>query len=216
MENLIQALIVSAEICGFSMSAPAARVMVAELSTYGPDVVEGALRQLCRTHKGRFTLHDVLQQVGAQDGRPGAEEAWATMPKRESESAVLTQEQLTAWAVVCDLFDADPIGARMAFKEAYSRLVQEARGRRQPVAWQLSMGIEQSGRMAALLQAVQLERIPPEFALQHCPPDHVEQMQAALGRVDQAALSAPKRDVGGMLKKILSGKVEALDPCVNR
>ena len=61
------------------------------------------------------------------DGRPGAEEAWALIPKIEDPSGILTEEMQAAMRVAYGLLFDVPIAARMAFKEAYQREFQKAR-----------------------------------------------------------------------------------------
>ena len=111
--------------------------------------------------RGRFmpVPADILAQIGGSacaDGRPGPEEAWATALRASDESAtvVWTDEASRAWAIALPVLkNGDDIGARMAFKEAYVRLVEEARrARRQPV-WTASLGFDPAMRDEALRDA---------------------------------------------------------------
>lgn len=113
-----------------------------------------------------------IERAMKNDGRPGAEEAWATAfaSQPEEETTVWTDETRRAW------FDAgrplvmagDKVGARMAFKEAYIRLVEEARAARVPVQWQVSEGFDQERKRVAISRAVEaglihvdhLQRLP--------------------------------------------------------
>lgn len=54
----------------------------------------------------------------------------------------------------------DEVGARMAFKETYTRLVAEARARREPASWDVSEGFDKDRRRAAISQAIEVGRIP--------------------------------------------------------
>jgi hypothetical protein len=97
------------------------------------------------------------------DGRPGAEEAWAASlaAQDEMETVVWTTEMSEAFWLCKPLLDKrDEVGARMAFKEAYNRLVAEARRMSKPAKWQVSPGKNQERHRIVYEQAVQLGRLP--------------------------------------------------------
>lgn len=103
------------------------------------------------------------------DGRPGADEAWAMMPYQdESASVVMTEEMAEAFGIAQEVNDMN--GARMAFRDAYNRIVE--RNRRAGVAtkWFASLGDDKHGREAALNEAVRLGRMTEEHALRLMPP----------------------------------------------
>ena len=128
--------------------------------------------------RGRFapTPADVIAQIEglvADDGRLGAEEAWAMCCNAadESETVVWSGEMSQAYALAMPLMqECDNVGARMAFKEAYSRLVDSARRERKPVAWSVSLGHDQSKRHAVLLNAETRGLLPHGEALKLAPP----------------------------------------------
>jgi hypothetical protein len=71
------------------------------------------------------------------DGRPDENEAWAVAltSQDEAETVVWTQEMAEAFNLARPLLTAgDEIAARMAFKDAYKRLVGDARGSSKPDA----------------------------------------------------------------------------------
>lgn len=125
--------------------------------------------------QGRFMPMpaDVIAQIEGQmvnDGRPGPEEAWATglRSSDENETVIWTRETSRAMEVARVILDrGDEVGARMAFKEAYSRLVEDARSVRDPVCWVVSYGFDTERRNRAISDAVSIGRLPaPEhFAL---------------------------------------------------
>lgn len=97
-----------------------------------------------------------IQGVAGNDGRPGAEEAWAIAltSRDESDTVVWTRETAEAFAICAPvLATGDEVGARMAFKEAYSRLVNAARANGKPVAWSASLGWDTRKREAAIQKA---------------------------------------------------------------
>lgn len=117
--------------------------------------------------RGRFVPvpADVIAQIdgsAADDGRPGPEEAWAIALRAvdEAETVVWTQDIAQAWHVARTVLDAgDEVGARMAFREAYARIVGEVRACRIPVGWVASLGFDTQRRNAALQQAAEAGRI---------------------------------------------------------
>ena len=108
---------------------------------------------------------DILSSFRKND-KPGAEEAWAMMPKGEDESVIWIQEMAVAFGAASPLMiDGDMIGARMAFKEVYEREL----AKNMPTKWMASFGRDKSGREAALEQAVSLKRLSLETALKFMP-----------------------------------------------
>jgi hypothetical protein len=114
---------------------------------------------------------DVIAQIEgivADDGRPGAEEAWATVVRAADEAATIvwTAETAEAFGVARPLLlSGDDIGARMAFKESYARLVSEARNQRVPTKWSATLGHDDEGRNAALLPHVHAGRVSADLLL---------------------------------------------------
>lgn len=104
-----------------------------------------------------------IERASRNDGRPGPEEAWAISlaARDEADTVVWTNECAQAWAVAAPIMQlSDEVGARMAFKETYSRLVTEARARREAAAWEVSEGFDKNRRRIAVIQAVEAGRIP--------------------------------------------------------
>lgn len=113
--------------------------------------------------RGRFVPvpADILTQIqgqAAHDGRPGGDEAWAVALRAadEADTVVWTAEMAQAWAIARPVLQAgDEVGARMAFRDAYNRLVDAARGEGRPAAWSASLGFDLERRALALEAAVQ-------------------------------------------------------------
>ncbi|MEO6279188.1 hypothetical protein [Roseateles sp.] len=103
-----------------------------------------------------------IKRVVADDGRPGPEEAWAQAFKALDERAtvVWTAEAAEAYAIASPVLQAgDEVGARMAFREAYNRLVAEAREVRAPVRWAATIGDDDELRDRVLLPHVLAGRL---------------------------------------------------------
>ena len=152
--------------------------------------------------RGRFAPMpaDVIEQIEglvADDGRPGVEEAWAMCCRAadESETLVWTDEMSQAYAVALPLMQAgDQIGARMAFKEAYGRMVDDARRARHAVSWSVTLGHDVSKRHAALVAAEARGLLSAGEALRLAPPTADMHTTAAL-LLENASKSADPETV---------------------
>ena len=167
-KQLIEAIAVTAELCGRTFSPAAARVFVMDLEGYDEQAVIGALAKCRREVKGLLTVGDVISRL--DDGRPGAEQAWAMCPKSEGDTVVWTQEMATAFGICYRLIEAgDLVQARMAFLESYRGEVSKARDKKVQPEWSASLGHDQSGRQGALMEAVEHGRLTQDQASQLCP-----------------------------------------------
>lgn len=153
----------------YTPSAANSALWFRALQEHSLDVVRAAFDAHVKDpQRGRFvpTPADVIAQIAGfadADGRPGPEEAWAmsVLARDESETVVWTAEMAAAWGISLSVLDlGDDVGARMAFKEAYARLVDEARRCRTPVSWSASLGHDASRRSLAVGSAVALGRLP--------------------------------------------------------
>ena len=156
------------------LGASAKAMFFRALAPYDIHLVRSALDAHVRDpQRGRFPPlpADViahLQVAAEDDGRPAAEEAWAIALRATSErlTVVWTAEIAQAWSVAITVLDAgDEVGARMAFREAYQRLVAEARDAGTSVRWTASLGWDEQERAQAIGRAVQLGYLPREELL---------------------------------------------------
>ena len=153
-ENLLKAIAVTAELTDTDLSESAARVMAEDLSVFPEQQVLGALVKCRRELKGKLRISDVIDRL--DDGRPGANEAWAMIPKDESGSVVWTREMAESFGVAIHLIeDGDQVAARMAFIETYKSKCADARNNGVPVKWEPSLGHDRNGREHVLLAAVE-------------------------------------------------------------
>lgn len=164
-------------ITGNEISPIALDVMVEDLIPYGVEAVKVALTRCRRECRGRMALADILERLTAADGRPDADEAWMTALQAEDESAtvVWTGETAQAFAIARPALEIrDKIGARMAFKAAYDRLVQDARDRGEPAKWSASLGWDAEQRRNVLEAAVDCKRLPASYAAGLLPSPRVD------------------------------------------
>jgi hypothetical protein len=156
--DLVHRLVLTAEACGTNLTDGAAVLIATELASYDQEQVAGALRKCLRDLKGRLSLAAIIERL--DDGRPGPDEAWSMMPFDEAQTVVWTAEMSSAFGIVQPLLDeGDKVGARMAFRESYTRLVAEARDARKPVSWTASLGHDPRARAGALALAVENGRL---------------------------------------------------------
>lgn len=123
------------------------------LSAYPLDSVRRAFGSHAATSRFSPTPADILDILRESDGRPEEDEAWAIAIAAADETAtvVWTGEISAAWAVCQTVLQAgDEVGARMAFKAAYRRMVVDARAARQPMSWSASLGSDPEKRRCAL------------------------------------------------------------------
>lgn len=162
--KIIEALGVTCALTATEMPEAAVRVMAGDLAGYPEGAVLAALVRCRRELTGRLSLAAVIERI--DDGRPGAEEAWAACPKSERESVVWTPEWAAAyWICAVHIDRGDLVAGRMAFLEAYRKRVTEARAKALPVTWKLSQGYDKIGREIAVLDAVRVGRISAERAM---------------------------------------------------
>ena len=128
------------------------------------DVSAAFSEHVSRNGKG-ITPADIVNTIAAAhpDGRPGADEAWAMLPYRdESASVVMTEEMAEAFGIAREVGDRN--GARMAFRDAYNRIVERNKRAGIKPKWFASLGHDEHGREVVLKEAVRMGRISQSYA----------------------------------------------------
>jgi len=154
--DVLRAIAVAAELTGTELSVAALRVMEQDLEGYPERDVIAAIGR-CRVElTGRLTLAAIIERLDKGDGRPSADEAWALALNAldESETVVWTDEAREAFSVARPVLEGgDKVGARMAFKAAYERIISNARADKRRPAWDVSLGWDAQRREAVLQRA---------------------------------------------------------------
>lgn len=176
-KNLIQAVAVTAELCGGTqLSELAAKAFLTDLEAYPEGRVIAALARCRKELTGRLTVAAVIQRIPG--GRPWPEEAWAIASKggtSESVTKVWTTEIFAAFVQVQEIYDtAGPIPARMAFKEIYARQVAESEAVGRPVEWQITLGHNAAERAPVIERAIHAG-----YITQHDVPANLHHLLAA-------------------------------------
>jgi len=197
MQKLLEALAGTAEVMGQQISPIALSVMADDLKDYDVELVLRALAQVRRENKGRLSIASIIEKIELlnPDGRPSPNEAWAMIPHDESASVVMTEEMAKAMGIALPLLiEGDKIGARMAFIEAYKRIVESNKQNGVKVKWFPSLGTDVGQRETAMMEAVKIGRISPEHAIGLLPPDRVFPMLQGAGKNDLALEYKPADD----------------------
>lgn len=159
---------------GDAQEADVLRIWWASLLKF--DIVEVSAAFSRYAQRGKYAPKpaDILEIIDRMkpDGRPGVEEAWARIPKDEHGSAMMTEEMSEAYGIAAPLMnDGETTAARMAFKEAYARIVERNKQAGVSVKWFASLGRDPEMRTTVLQEAVRLGRIGAEHAERIMPPD---------------------------------------------
>lgn len=142
------------------------------LARYPLPMVLAAIDAHCSDRqRGQFPpkpadIIDQIERRNPDNQRPGADEAWMRTPPEEM-SYWATDEMLGAWAVVAEEMHSerpDKVAARMAFKDAYSRLVDESKLQGRPVHWRLVRGARKDNLEDTVREGLRLGYIPPDEA----------------------------------------------------
>lgn len=189
---VIEAIAVTAELCGRTFTPAAAAVFAGDLDGFEERAVLSALSRCRKEVKGLLTVQDVISRI--DDGRPGVEEAWAMLPTDEDKTVVWTDEMAHAWGIARPLIQAgDKVGARMAFKESYTAAVAKARDERRKPKWTASLGDDKYGREPILREAVEKGRLSAPHVRAILPYHEISTgMQALLERVELKLIGGGK------------------------
>ena len=186
-EELARLLVATAEVMGDEARPNVVALMVRELSAHPLAALDKALATCRRELKGRLSLASILERI--DDGHPGPNEAWAiALPAADERNTVVwTPEIQTAWAACLPLVQAgDKIAGRLAFIEAYTRQLKEARAQNRRGQYQPSMGFDIEGRTAAIEHAQALGLLSAEAAHPHLRlPPASPQVQARIEEIKQ-------------------------------
>lgn len=159
-EILLTSLGATAEIMGNQLQPAALMLMAEDLSKYSLQEALTALRRCRHEVTGRLTLAAIIDRIQSADGMPGADEAWAIMSRPEDDTIVITEEMAEAMQYARPLLaTGDKTGARMAYKDAYSRLVNDSRDKGLKPKWFISIGHDKSGRAGPVAEGIRTGKL---------------------------------------------------------
>lgn len=155
--DIVSAIAVTAELTNTQLSASALKVMASDLiSEYSDESILQALVRCRRELSGRLTQQSIIERINQADGRPGANEAWgiALSAFDEAQTVVLNDEITEAMGAARPVMDSgDDVGARMAFRDAYERIVRNNRTSGAQPKWYPSLGHDPLLRVDAIKAA---------------------------------------------------------------
>lgn len=152
--EVLKAIAVTAELLGTELSEAALRAFERRLSAYSEAQALAALDRCQIELRGRLTVADVIDRISSVGGHPSANEAWALVLSSadESDTVVWTEQIAEAAGIAQPVLDAgDEVGARMAFRDAYDRILRE---RPDAPKWFASLGTDHGRRTAAIEKAI--------------------------------------------------------------
>lgn len=211
--EIVESIKATAEICGSEISEPAAKAMVAHLKPYGSAAIVEALFECQRKIKGKLALVDIINIIEARDGRPGPDEAWNIAYKfmNDEQSSVLVNNEIESACYACSELMAakDKIAARMAFLDAYKRLISEGRNTGSKPKWRVSVGLLKADAADVAKHGLERGLLTRESALMALP--HHKQSDDARYMIETGNMMSPEERKKGLenlgkVKMLLSYK----------
>ena len=183
-EQLVDMILVTAEVMGHELKPSAVMMMVSDLAGYDFEAVANTLNRCRKEQTGRLTLKGILDLLAPAGGWLTANEAWSlALPAADERNTVVwTSEASKAWSVALPLLEVgDKVGARMAFIAAYERHVSTAKSEGKQPVHEVSAGWDAAGRDLAIQQAQIAGLLPPPAPVSALPPPTEEQQAALVG-----------------------------------
>jgi len=187
-----------------SVSDTAMKRWWASLKPYPLPLVLKALSQHEKTSKFTPKPADIIEFLMKMDGRPGENEAWAMALKSrcESETVVWTEETSEAFFLAQEILKAkDKQGAKMAFREIYLSLVEQARKELKPARWSVSLGSDEQKRSAAVNDAFKSKKISQKYVLAH-PASDISDSGRAISKLLSTSSVSDDAKLSGRIAKV--------------
>lgn len=179
MERIVQAIAVTCELTNTQLTGQAIAVMARDLTAvYSEAAIIAALDRCRKELTRRLTQADVIERIEEADGRPSANEAWgiAILGFDEDETIITNDEICAAMNAAKPIMDmGDEIGARMAFRDAYDRVIRDNRERGRSPNWWPSLGHDPIRRVDAIQAAVDVGRLTHKQATAYLPAPMTDQ-----------------------------------------
>lgn len=157
-EDFKQVLAAVFEVYDRSVSVTALRMWWQTLKKFDLAQIKGALWHHVEVSQFAPKPADVINAILSADGRPSSDEAWSIAIKAGDESltVVWNDDICEAWGIANELLiEGDKVAARMAFKSAYERIVDDKRKLGVPVRWMPSLGSDPDNRETVISTAVE-------------------------------------------------------------
>lgn len=152
--DIVSAIAVTAELTQTQLTASAMKVMASDLmSEFSEQSILQALVRCRKELPGKLTQQSIVERINQADGRPSANEAWgiALSAFDEAVTVVLNEEINEAMSAARPVMDSgDDVGARMAFRDTYERIVRQNRASGVKPKWYPSLGFDKALRADAI------------------------------------------------------------------
>lgn len=148
------------------------KIWMSVLGQYSLEQVRKALRAHVSSSRFAPKPVDIVDMIHKQDGHLSADEAWPQVIKAADEnvSLIWTDEMQQAWFHCKPIFDAgDEVGARMAFRQLYTRLLEDARMKGVPAKPFPTLGFDVDSRVEVIQKAESMGLITHEQAQRQLP-----------------------------------------------
>jgi len=191
---------------GKSLSQRAMTVVFDALEDYPLEAVFQAIK--IHTKKGKFAPvpSDIVEIIAGHTGQKhiGADEAWGLVLDSldENSTVVITKEIAEARGLVMEIYQAGDItGARMAFRDAYNRIVSTAD---KPV-WLVSAGFDAARRADAVQKAIGLGRLPASAASKYLIEAPTTTVAGLIESANEKAEKSSDQEFKEKAKKVFQG-----------
>ena len=137
---------------------PVIKVFWQSLNEFEINEVEAAFNGYLRVGRFMPTPAEIISRIPRSKLHLDKNEAWALCQRltNEDDTAIITGQMREAWAIASTVLEVkDKVGARMAFIEAYERLVRE----NPEVKWEVQGGINKELKYQRVVEAVKLGRL---------------------------------------------------------
>jgi hypothetical protein len=175
------------------------------LGTYPDGAILRSAERHLTTCKFKPQLADLVEGCRAQVDNQwlGPDEAWALMPKSELDSALLTSEMAEAMGVATPLLEmGDRVAARMAFRDAYMRLVEKAKIENRSPSYFPSWGTDKVQHAPLVANAVKRGQLTVDRAVEFLP-EHATQVVRMAGITQHPLLAGPSETGRRAIKQLL-------------
>lgn len=204
METLISMITATAEAMSTRLQPATLMVMADDLSIYPLDTVLAALKRCRMEMSVKLTEEGIVDRVYAIEGIPGPDEAWALASRGEGETIVITEQIAEAMQSARPLLnDGDSTAARMSFREAYKRILGDARSKGIKPKWFVSLGQDSLGRTQAIAEAVRAGKVGIDHALSLLSPGEKEEVLKLTGNTNHPLLQS---------QVLIEDKTPSIDP----
>lgn len=177
-----------AEVYGRTLTPEMTAVYWSVFNRYPIEDIEQAARKHVETAKFFPSPAELLEYMPSArtNQHIGGDEAWSIVIDSfdEQSTVVMTQQIAEARGIALPIYQSgDEIGARVAFRDAYNRIIKTAGD---PV-WFVSAGHDAARRVDAIAKAVSMGRLAPSSGAEHRLANAKQEatVVALLGRLEQ-------------------------------